>query len=288
MASRPTTFDTHQAQINQALFYIQEHLDELPTLEELAAVASFSPFHFHRLFRAFTGESVSRYVRRIRLERAIHRLRFTTTDVTTIALDAGYETPSAFNKAFKKAYGVTPTQFRETAVLNIQKSNVQNKKQIVANLKPKIETIPEQKVLFVRKTGAYAHSSTAAWQLLMSFMYSKRLMRKETRFLGVSYDSPDITDEDKLRYDACVTIDKDVQPQGDVRQQTIGGGRYAIFLHRGPYENFDETFNAIYGDWLPRHDKHLRETPVFEEYLNRDPRRTKPENLRTKVYIPIM
>ena len=288
MASQPTSLDTHQARVNQVLFYIQAHLDELPTLEELAAVASFSPFHFHRLFRAFTGESVSRYVRRIRLERAIHRLRFTTTDITTIALDAGYETPSAFNKAFKKQYGVTPTQYRETAVLDIQKSNAQNKQQVVAKLNPKIEIIPEQSVFFVRETGAYADSSTAAWQRLMSFMYSKRLMRKETRFLGVSYDSPDITDEDKLRYDACVTVDKDVQPQGEVRQQTIGGGRYAIFMHKGPYENFDETFNAIYGDWLPRHGKQLRETPVFEEYLNRDPRRTKPENLRTKLYIPIM
>ncbi|HHN64634.1 MAG TPA: GyrI-like domain-containing protein [Nitrospirae bacterium] len=69
--------------------------------------------------------------------------------------------------------------------------------------------------------------------------------------------------------------------------QTIPGGRYAVFLHKGPYDRFDETYNMIFSKWLPQSGERLRDVPSFEVYLNRDPRRTKPENLRTEIWVPI-
>ncbi len=288
MVDDSAIWQDHQQRINQVLLYLQAHLDVLPTLEELATVASYSPYHFHRLFRAITGESVSRYVRRLRLESAANKLRFTTSDITTIALDAGYETPSAFNKAFKKQFGLAPTQFRETAVDNLQQK-IKQMPQMNAQIEPPtIETLPEQPVLYVRKIGSFAESSTAAWQTLMEYAYGHRLMRSTTRRLGLVYDAPDLTDEDKLRYDACITFVGSPCLEGEVSLLTIAGGRYAVFLHKGSYEGFSNTYNAIYGQWLMRSNEQLREAPVFEEYLNHDPRRTKPENLRTLIYIPIL
>jgi AraC family transcriptional regulator len=78
-----------------------------------------------------------------------------------------------------------------------------------------------------------------------------------------------------------------VKPEGEVGMQRIGGGRYAVFLHSGPYEKLGETYNAIYSQWLPQAGVKLREALCFEEYLNRDPRRTKPEKLRTEIFVPI-
>jgi AraC family transcriptional regulator len=105
--------------------------------------------------------------------------------------------------------------------------------------------------------------------------------------IGISHDSPDITDADKLRYDACITLNQPIQPQGEFNLQTIAGGRYALFFHKGSYEQFDETYRLIFGQWLGQSDERLRDAPVFERYLNRAPHRTRPENLRTEIYVPL-
>ena len=154
-------------------------------------------------------------------------------------------------------------------------------------MEPTILTLDPQPVLFVRKTGVYQQAASEAWGVLMGFAYANKLMTKETKTIGISYDSPDITAEHKLRYDACITIVEAVTVEGEIDTQTIAGGKYAVFLHKGPYENFEQTYRAIYQDWLPHSGEQLRNIPVWERYLNRDPRRTKPENLRTEIYIPI-
>ena len=71
------------------------------SLPELADVASFSPFHFHRIFRALTGEGVAERVRRLRLERAAARLRSTSRSILEIALEAGYQAHESFTRAFE-------------------------------------------------------------------------------------------------------------------------------------------------------------------------------------------
>jgi AraC family transcriptional regulator len=121
----------------------------------------------------------------------------------------------------------------------------------------------------------------------MKFAYSHRMMSKETKCIGISHDSPEITAKENLRYDACITFSGNANPEGDVGIQTIAGGKYAVFLHKGQYESFGKTYGAIFSKWLPESNEELREAPCFELYLNRDPRRTKPENLRTEIYIPL-
>jgi len=103
-----TTWDDYKGRILRVLTHIQEHLDEALDLEELAQVACFSSFHFHRIFAAMTGETIAVYVRRLRLERAAMELRSGAKQVIQVALDAGYEGHSAFTRAFKAAYGVSP------------------------------------------------------------------------------------------------------------------------------------------------------------------------------------
>lgn len=287
MTQRPETVAEHQESITRVMLFIQARLDEPPSLDEVAEVAAFSPYHFHRLFTAYTGESLSTFIRRLRLERAANRLRQTFDPITEIALDAGYETPTNFGKAFRQQFGQSPSAFRESNHLLDTAVFRQNRNREQKMLKPKIITLEPQTVLFVRKTGPYSEASTAAFGALMPFAYSHKLIGNETQMIGISHDSPDITDADKLRYDACITLNQSVQPQGEFGLQTIAGGRYALFVHKGPYENFDETYHLIFGQWLAHSGEQLRDDPIFEQYLNRDPRRTKPENLRTEIYVPL-
>ena len=88
--------------ILKVLVHIQNHLDDPLDLDRLAALAFFSPFHFHRVFRGMVGEPVREHVRRLRLERAAHQLKIGDQSVTQIAFDAGYDTHEAFTRAFKK------------------------------------------------------------------------------------------------------------------------------------------------------------------------------------------
>ncbi len=103
-----TTWNDYHQRILRVLAYIQEHLDEALDLEELAPVACFSNYHFHRIFAAMTGETLADHVRRLRLERAAVELRSGAKQVIPVALDAGYEAHAAFTRAFKAALGVSP------------------------------------------------------------------------------------------------------------------------------------------------------------------------------------
>jgi AraC-like DNA-binding protein len=98
--------------ILKVLIYIEKHIDEDLTMDQLAKVACYSPFHFHRIFQAIVGETVHAYVKRLRIETAAGKLRYTDRSVTEIALDASFETPSAFTKAFKQFMGSSPKSYR--------------------------------------------------------------------------------------------------------------------------------------------------------------------------------
>ncbi len=79
---------------------------------------------------------------------------------------------------------------------------------------------------------------------------------------------------------------KEVKPEGEVGYKVLDGGLYAIFRHNGPYENFSQTYDQIYLHWLPSSGYELRDAPPLEFYLN-DPDSTRPENLKTDIYVPV-
>ncbi|MEP4077960.1 AraC family transcriptional regulator [Haloferula sp.] len=154
-------------------------------------------------------------------------------------------------------------------------------------MKIEIKELSPIEVYSVRKTGPYKVAASEAFGELMPFAYGKRLMTPETRMFGIGHDDPSITDGEKIRYDACLTRDVAVEPPEGIQLLTIQGGLHAIALHKGPYEALVESYDMLIGTWLSENDRELRDEPLFEEYLNRDPRKTKPENLRTLICIPI-
>jgi AraC family transcriptional regulator len=160
-------------------------------------------------------------------------------------------------------------------------------------LKPKFVELKPVEVLYVRREGPYSKSAGEAWEVLMAFAYEqkikfkKNLMGKNAMMFGIGHDNPNVIAEEKLRFDACISWDdKTVQPQGEISSKTIEGGKYAMFLHKGAYENLKSTYDMI-GDWIAESGIDVDDKPMFEKYLNRDPRRTKPENLKTEIYVPI-
>ncbi len=273
--------------ILKVLVYIEENLDEELTLEKLAQVACYSPFHFHRIFQAVAGETVHQYVKRLRLEKAAGKLRYTDQPVTDIALDANYETPSAFTKAFKQCTGSSPIRYR---ALYAAVNTMQQKLKELPMIQPdKIEkSLPDLKLLFIRKYGSYSHTPKEAWEAMNRFIETHLLDRAQLRYFGIALDDPRITDEAKLRFDAAILAPATVTERGDVGRQVLKGGKYAIFTHSGAYTGLNQTFDRIFLKWLPDSRESFDDTrEPFCEYFHMEFVKTAPEKLLTKIYIPL-
>ncbi|HZW32942.1 MAG TPA: AraC family transcriptional regulator [Isosphaeraceae bacterium] len=295
-----TTEQDYRKRILRVLVYIQNHLDEALPLEDLARVAYFSPYHFHRVFRGMVGESVKEHVRRLRLERAALRLKNGDQAVTRIALDAGYETHESFTRAFSAMFGRPPSRFRASrravrlraapsGVHFVPGGNVTSFRptQTVGDrpMDVRIETFAPRRVAFVRHIGPYRQVGRA-WEKLAAWAGPRGLFGPGTLAIGVGHDDPDVTPSDKLRYDACITVDGSFTPEGEVGLQEVGGGEYATFTHRGPYENVSQTLARFCGEWLPASGRELRSAPCLSLFRN-SPEATPPEDLLTDIYMPL-
>lgn len=111
-ATRAATRRELVRRLHQARDYMRAQLANPLLLPEIAREACLSPFHFHRSFRTFFGETPHQYVLRLRLDRAAYRLRRTDAPVTDIALGVGFESPAHFSRAFKRRFGCTPVAHR--------------------------------------------------------------------------------------------------------------------------------------------------------------------------------
>ncbi|MEM9160304.1 MAG: AraC family transcriptional regulator [Verrucomicrobiota bacterium] len=282
------TLEAYRDCIRKTVTYLEANLSVAPTLDELASVGGFSAFHFHRIFRAFVGESVASHVKRLRLERAATHLSHSKRTVLDIALDAGFESKSSFAKAFKKRFKMAPGVFRRSGNVQITPNRKIKLIMQTKTIEPQvIEEFEPVSVYYVRKQGPYKESAEQAFGALMPFLYGNGLVTGDMRCFGISADDPNITEADKLRYEAAATVEIEHAVEGEVQRKDIGGGRWARFLHKGSYETLVETYNAIFSGWLPESGEELRDAAPMEEYLNRDPRKTKPENLRTLIYVPV-
>jgi len=281
------TIKNYQERINKVLVYISEHLDEKLELEKLAGMSNFSVFHFHRIFKAFLNEPLGTFVTRLRLDHTVKLLEFGADPISDIAYKVGFEVPSSLNKAFRKRFGVSPVEFRETKKTLIPFDFIHlNNKVMELNLKPEIKEIKDKKVVYVQAIGKYADSAGQAWDQLCEFMKQEKLFTFGLETIGIGHDDPSVSESEKLRYDACMTVKREVTPKGKVGVKVIEGGKYAIFKYKGPYTNLEQIYNYIFKNWLPASSYELEDKPCFEKYLN-NPEKHKPENYKTHIYIPI-
>ncbi|OMH36193.1 GyrI-like domain-containing protein [Motiliproteus sp. MSK22-1] len=289
----------------KVLNYIQENLDEPLQLNTLAEVACFSPYHFHRLFKGMTGESLQQHIRRLRMERAAWRLRLGDQSIIRIAHDAGYASDVAFSRAFKSLCGLSPAVFRANqrapfpllSPIAIRYSETERLKEVEffhskeMSMKVVIKEMPEVKVAYVRHVGPYAECGKA-WEKLFCFLGPQGVLGGQAKILGLSHDDPEVTPAQEIRYDACVTLEDGIELKEEGRKEAgvgvkmVDGGEYAVTTHFGPYDTLAVTYAKFFGEWLSSSDRSPADRPCFEIYLN-DPESTAPEDLVTDIYMPL-
>ena len=278
------TYNDYVQRINKVVAYINNHLDEALELKTLANEAALSDFHFHRIFKALKGEAIGGYITRLRLEATARLLRYTALTIEEIAFNIGYETPASLSKAFKKQYGISPTEYRTNKDTYIMKKEIINPD--LALKAPKIVTLEPKNLIYVALTGAYGSLDYGkAYEQLWAVIKAQKLFTKGIESICISYDDPKITEGSLQRSDVCLAIHKPASPQEEVSCKTLAGGKYAVFFYQGSYENLSQVYDTAVR-WVIDHEYTLREEPFFEKYLN-DARRTPKEKLKTEIYIPI-
>ena len=278
------TYNDYVQRINKVVAYINNHLDETLELKTLANEAALSDFHFHRIFKALKGEAIGGYITRLRLEATARLLRYTALTIEEIAFNIGYETPASLSKAFKKQYGISPTEYRTNKDSYIMKKEIINPD--LALKAPKIVTLEPKNLIYVALTGAYGSLDYGkAYEQLWAVIKAQKLFTKGIESICISYDDPKITEGSLQRSDVCLAIHKSATPQEEVSCKTLAGGKYAVFFYQGSYENLSQVYDTAVR-WVIDHQYTLREEPFFEKYLN-DARRTPKEKLKTEIYIPI-
>ena len=278
------TYNDYVQRINKVVAYINNHLDETLELKTLANEAALSDFHFHRIFKALKGEAIGGYITRLRLEATARLLRYTALTIEEIAFNIGYETPASLSKAFKKQYGISPTEYRTNKDTYIMKKEIINLD--LALKAPKIVILEPKNLIYVALTGAYGSLDYGkAYEQLWAVIKAQKLFTKGIESICISYDDPKITEGSLQRSDVCLAIHKPASPQEEVSCKTLAGGKYAVFFYQGSYENLSQVYDTAVR-WVIDHQYTLREEPFFEKYLN-DARRTSKEKLKTEIYIPI-
>ena len=276
---------SYTARINRVMDHIDAHLDETLDLRALAGVAQFSPFHFHRLFQALTGETLAERVRRRRLEVAAGRL-LTQSDATAlrIALDVGFNSAEAFTRAFRAYFGSTPTAWRggafrswaERHCVALSKIRQGDRKAYQAvmdaflqdtelwphghvprakgeKMDVELKTLPDTRVAYLRHVGPYGGSGiAAAWQRFAAWCAQAGLMQPRRRMFGVCLDDPTITPPEKCRYDCAVEVDEAFVARDEIGIETVAGGRYACARFSGVAAEVRDAWNRLVVDWLPK------------------------------------
>ncbi len=285
MNPKPDTRIEYIKRINRLTEYINEHLDEELDLSTLAELCNLSPYHFHRVVKAFLGESLGAYIGRLRVEKAARSLRYTDMPVQEVAFSVGYNSPSSLTKVFNQYYGISPTEFRNNKNFVIMKKAVINPE---LNLKaPKILELEEKTALYIRLTGEYSSLDFgSAYTKLWGCVKEQKLFSAGIEHICVYYDDPKVTESDKLRTDVCLVIRKPATPTGEIGIKTIAGGKYAVFLYQGSYDKLGTVYDTIFGHWLPESGCTLRDAPCFEKYIS-NPEVTAPEMLKTEIYLPV-
>ncbi len=280
-------------QISKVLYYIETHLYDSLDVKTLARVAGYSPYHFSRVFKMCVGESVMSYNSRLRLENASLKMINADKSIIEVALEAGFETPNGFNKAFKKIFDITPTEYKSRR-MNLLQSY---KDKIMQT--PKIVQRETTYIVYAREIGGYEKSSEIAWKRLSKQLndFSKnfkdesidiKLDPKEAEMIGICHDDPSITAEENIRYDASLAWGKkeiDFLSEHGFDTKEIPDGKYAMVLYQGNYANAIDSWMALYA-WCEENGYTFRDYPPFEKYLN-FPQYVSEDELLTEIYLPI-
>ena len=287
--SNPTQLERYK----KLLSYIETHFKEDINIEKVEEICHYSYRNINRIFQAIHNETIGKYVKRLRLEKAAQYLKYSDIEISDISVEVGFQDRAAFSKAFKKRYGHSPSDFRnnnESYRESLQNSLLTEKGAEREKQKFDIEYIPEFTSLFLEYRGDYLDSKSIekAWNDLFDFALSKDLVTEKSIILTEIIDDMEISDAIHSRYHFCLVLDKEVEfpTDGLFRTKTHPSQKYAKFTYQGTDQDSAAFYQEIYAFWMTDVNLELVDRPSLEFYPNYQENLPKDQQI-IEIYIPV-
>ncbi len=290
------------ARVNRVLDHIERNLDQPLSPAALADIAHFSRFHFHRIFAAMTGETLGQLIRRLRVERAAQMLLHNPEHtITAVAIDCGFSSPATFARSFKEAFGMSATQWREQGDSKACEADRKDRKALgnlsnaleisgcyidpqtthptwrltmsasmqPLNTKIEVRELSARHVVYLRHAGPYGQAALVRRLVdkLRSWAVPRGLLTGDAHFILVPHDSPNVTEQDKLRLSVCLTVPPGTDGSGEVGTMEIPGGKFAVARFEMRPERIAEAWGVVMGGWLPQSGFQPDDRLPYEEVI---------------------
>jgi len=288
--------------VNRAIDHILVNLSAPLALEDVAKVACFSPYHFHRMFRAVVGETLAAFVKRVRLERAVvmmsHRPDATLTE---IALGCGFSSSSDFSRSFRAHYGVPPRLFDVERFRAVRREQMQTMVMPPGEghrlqklppgenpdgFAPVLRDLPPRRVAYIRVANSYQGTGLLdAIAKLRAWAQARDLAKGQ--WLGCQWDDPEIVPLDKCRYDVGLEIPESVSASGEVSVTRFAAMKVAELEIAGPIELEMRAIDWMFTTWLPTSGWAPANQPCFEAW-NGAPFAHGMEHFELRMHLPVV
>ena len=283
--------------IGRAIIFIETNLYESLTVESVANAVSYSYYHFHRYFQAVIGETIGSYIRSRRLTQAAYDLIYSNKKVLDIAISLYFESAESFTRAFRKRYGITPTEYRKNGIdaligshqaMQINKMTECN----YANLSPEIVTFqPKSVVGFRFDMSIEKNNSIEMWEKLNAQLAKQNYISMNKNRYSI-YETGGTCLSNTFNKNSKATVFIGIEtscgsnvPKG-MKLKEISGGRYAKFIHKGTVKNLLSTYYYIWGVWLPKSSFQLDDRDDLECYTEQF-LGAENEESQIEIYFPI-
>ncbi|WP_234124523.1 helix-turn-helix domain-containing protein [Clostridium hydrogenum] len=273
--------NSYKLRIEAALEYLDNNIDSDLSLQALSKIAGFSPYHFHRIFYAITGTSLHEYVLTRKLNIAASQLLYETCDITKIALDSGFSTPSAFSKNFKKLFRCTPTQYKayKERKYPVRFAKISFPEYTYDSHIDKCfyeTTLSNLKTLCIGVTGlseSFENPEIEKAYHEIFYWLKKNPLNSEIKICGITVDTPEVQALDSCKYYACAAV-KDYVFTDTLTFRTFKtSGQYICCKMNRNQKNFAEIFfkymRYLYGFYLVQHQL-LPDFRPFVEFYGAD------------------
>lgn len=273
--------------LNEAISYIEEHLTDEIDYEHLGRIACCSSYHFQRMFAYMAGVPLSEYIRRRKMSLAAVDLQGKDRKVIDVAGKYGYQSPTAFNRAFQSVHGIAPSAVKNEGVSVKSFPPVTFKITVkgVEEMNYRIETKESFRIVGVsvpldkdiEKNFAVIPSK---WQeISMNGTLQRLIGMMNTPIKGVLGIST-CNDTEPWKYYIAVSSS---QEKGDLEEYIVPAATWAVFPGSGTNQSIQELERRIVTEWLPTSGYEYGDAPDVEVYLNPD-----PQNAQYEVWIPVV
>ena len=294
----------YKNRINRVFEFIDQNLESDLSLNKISEIAFFSPFHFHRVFKFVTGETLNGYVTRKRIEKSASDLLHTGSSATEIAHKYGFSDNSSYSRTFKKYFGVNPTEFkkqnpnRHSKIRQLKSKNGQAypdhekyiciiddlKKWTKMNAKIEVRETPKLNLAAVTHLGVNGIEN--AFEKLIKWATPKGLLKNPEAKMGrVFFDSFKITAPDKVRMSIFLITNQAFETEGEIHKLNLNAGKCIVGRFELTPMEFEKAWTSLF-IWMNDNGYKKRSENPFEIYQNDF--REHPENkFIADLYIPV-